>query len=170
MGFLGAAPAAGSGALVWLGVALFALAASAAGALFWLRAPRAKGQRAAKGPMACPSCQRSYPLGSAYCAVDATRLVRAGLGAPLERIGRCPRCRRLYAGRSRFCSVDAEELVPQPSWSAHRSDGALQVDSEEALPAAHFHGDGKICPLCAAKYDLAASFCGHDGAELVAVN
>ena len=29
---------------------------------------------------------------------------------------------------------------------------------------------GKICPHCAKRYDSEATFCGHDGSELVSVN
>jgi hypothetical protein len=31
-------------------------------------------------------------------------------------------------------------------------------------------GTGKICPVCATKYDLAAGYCGRDASELVTVN
>jgi hypothetical protein len=29
---------------------------------------------------------------------------------------------------------------------------------------------GKICPQCRSRHDLAATFCGRDGSELVAIN
>jgi hypothetical protein len=29
---------------------------------------------------------------------------------------------------------------------------------------------GKICPQCRRRYDLAKTFCGEDGSELVALN
>jgi len=28
----------------------------------------------------------------------------------------------------------------------------------------------RICPVCSAKYDLNARFCGHDAGELVVIN
>jgi len=28
----------------------------------------------------------------------------------------------------------------------------------------------RICPVCAAKYDLNARFCGNDGGELIVIN
>jgi hypothetical protein len=178
---------AGSGALVWLGIALVALAASAAAVFWWLRAGASRvgaAERAAIGalPMTCPACRRGYPAGTAFCAVDACRLVATAEGASSERGtpgGKCPRCRRVYDGGTRFCAVDAEELVPLPLWQATHAEGGgggVQVDDAESgarvvgAAAVHFHGEGKICPVCAAKYDLEASFCGRDGSELVTVN
>jgi hypothetical protein len=177
----------GSGALVWLGIALVALAASAAAVFWWLRAGATRvgaAERAAVGalPMACPACRRSYPTGTVFCPVDACRLVSSGAGASAERAapgGKCPRCRRVYDAGTRFCAVDAEELVPLPLWSATHAEGGMHVDEADAAGgsggaraagAVHFHGEGKICPMCAAKYDLEATFCGRDGSELVTVN
>ena len=185
MSILEAAPplSAGSGALVWLGIALVALAASAAAVFWWLRAGASRvgaAERAASGalPMTCPACRRGYPAGTTFCAVDACRLVATAEGASAERGtpgGKCPRCRRVYDSGTRFCAVDAEELVPLPLWHAtHAEGGGVHVDEAEsgarAIGAVHFHGEGKICPVCAAKYDLEASFCGRDGSELVTVN
>ena len=184
MGILESASAvhAGSGALVWLGFALLALAASAAGVFWWLRAGATRvgaADRAATGalPMSCSACRRSYPAGTIYCPIDANRLVATGAGAAAERAaggGKCPRCRRVYDAGTRFCAIDAEELVPLPLWQASHAEGGLHVDADEAAAAragaVHFHGEGKICPVCAAKYDLEASFCGRDGSELVTVN
>jgi hypothetical protein len=172
---------AGGGALVWLGIALLALAASAAGVFWWLRAGATRvgaAERAATGalPLTCPACRRSYPTGTIFCPIDASRVVASRDGAVAERGagGKCPRCRRVYDGATRFCAVDAEELVPLPLWPATHAEGGLHVDTEEAAAAragaVHFHGEGKICPVCAAKYDLEASFCGRDGSELVTVN
>ncbi|MDB4969607.1 MAG: hypothetical protein JWN44_5296 [Myxococcales bacterium] len=175
---------AGSSALVWLGVALVALAASAAAVFWWLRAGATRvgaAERAAMGalPMACPACRRSYPSGTVYCPVDACRLVATGEGASAERGspgGKCPRCRRVYDAGTRFCAVDADELVPLPLWQASHAEASAHAEGEEAAGrvsstgAVHFHGEGKICPVCAAKYDLEATFCGRDGSELVTVN
>lgn len=175
---------AGSGALVWLGVVLVVVAASAAGVFWWLRAGASRvgaAERAAVGalPMSCPACRRAYPSGTTYCPVDACRLVANAEGAVSERAaggGKCPRCRRVYDPGARFCAVDAEELVPLHVWQATHAEGGLHVEGDEAAnatrgtAAVHFHGDGKICPVCAARYDLEASFCGRDGSELVTVN
>ena len=177
---------AGSSALVWLGIALVALAASAAAVFWWLRAGAARvgaAERAAMGalPLVCPACRRGYPAGTTFCPVGASRLVATAAGAAAGRAapgGKCPRCRRVYDAGTRFCAVDAEELVPLPLWQAsHATEGGLQVDEADAAAGAvraagavHFHGEGKICPVCAAKYDLEASFCGRDGSELVTVN
>ncbi len=178
---------AGSSALVWLGIALVALAASAAAVFWWLRAGATRvgnAERAAVGalPMTCPACRRGYPAGTIFCPVDACKLVATAEGASTERGagGKCPRCRRVYDAGTRFCAVDAEELVPLPLWQATHAEGGVHVDEAEATPAAgtrapgatpvHFHGEGKICPVCAAKYDLEATFCGRDGSELVTVN
>ncbi len=175
---------AGSSALVWLGIALVALAASAAAVFWWLRAGASRvgaAERAAMGalPMMCPACRRGYPAGTTYCAVDACKLVATAEGASAERAapgGKCPRCRRVYDAGTRFCAVDAEELVPLPVWQATHAEGGVAIDSDEGASAGrgvapvHFHGEGKICPVCAAKYDLEATFCGRDGSELVTVN
>lgn len=192
MSILEAAPQipVGSGVLVWLGIALVVLAASAAAAFWWLRASASRvgaAEHAAADalPMGCPACRRSYPIGTVFCSVDACRLVvRAEAGAS-ERAapgGKCPRCRRVYEAGTRFCAVDAEELVPLPLWQATHAEGGVHVEAEEqpqpqaqpgaraAAGAVHFHGEGKICPMCAAKYDLEALFCGRDGSELVTVN
>jgi hypothetical protein len=178
-------PAAhGSGALLWLGIALVALALLAAGLFWWLRSGHARDEaagRAALGalPMACPACRRSYPTGTTFCPVDACRLIAQSEGATAERGvsgGKCPRCRRVYDAGTRFCAVDAEELVPLPVWQATHAEGGVALEGEEGTTAtrgrgpAHFHGEGKICPVCASKYDLEASFCGRDGSELVTVN
>ena len=171
----------GSGALLWLGIALGVLALAAVGLFWWLRSGHARDEaagRAAMGalPLACPACRRSYPSGTVFCPVDACRLIAHGEGATAERAasgGKCPRCRRVYDAGTRFCAVDAEELVPLPVWQATHAEGGVAVEPEEASRGrgpVHFHGEGKICPVCASKYDLEASFCGRDGSELVTVN
>jgi hypothetical protein len=190
----------GPGALVWLGVGLVALALVVAVVFWRLRGSAARANNAERAamaalPMGCPACRRSYPAGTVFCAVDACRLVATAEGATVERAaagGRCPRCRRVYEAGVRFCAVDADELVALPLWqAAHATEGGMQFEGEEGeVPAAgaggaggdarrsaspriaavHFHGDGKICPVCASKYDLEASFCGRDGSELVTVN
>jgi hypothetical protein len=110
------------------------------------------------GAMVCPACGREQPAGTLFCPADARRLVGAD-GAP-ERRGslHCPRCRRAFDPGTRFCPFDAEELAQWPSAHEH----------------GHDHGDeggiGKICPVCAAKYGIEATFCGRDGTELMTVN
>jgi hypothetical protein len=173
----------GSGALLWLGIALVALAVLAAGLFWWLRAGHVRDEaavRAVRGalPMTCPACRRAYPTGTVFCPVDACRLIAHTEGAVAARNvqgGKCPRCRRVYDAGTRFCAVDAEELVPLPVWRATHAEGGVAVDADESTSPigrapVHFHGDGKICPVCASKYDLEASFCGRDGSELVTVN
>jgi uncharacterized protein YbaR (Trm112 family) len=171
--FLTSAAAAVSGARpsVWVGAGMLALASllAATGAYAWARRRRVRlrGPQAA-GPMICPACRRAYPLGTLFCPADATRLVAAaegGAAAGSARGGRCPRCRRTFDSGSsegmRFCPMDAEELVPMSVW---------QRDGDDA-PADHLvGGQGKICPVCAGRYDLEAVFCGRDASELVTVN
>jgi len=189
----------GSSVLVWVGVGLV-LIAMAVALLFWrLRGSAVRGGNAERVamsalPMSCPACRRSYPAGTVFCAADACRLVATAEGATVERTaasGRCPRCRRVYEAGVRFCAVDADELVPLPVWqAAHAAEGGMHVEGDDAeVPAAgaagagdarrsaapritavHFHGEGKICPVCASKYDLAAGYCGRDASELVTVN
>ena len=157
---------------MWLGAALLAIASVLVAALVytWTRRRRvgasASGPQA-HGPMICSACRRAYPLGTLFCPADATRLVAAaeGAGAGAGRGGRCPRCRRIFdqgeGGGMRFCPMDAEELVSLSAWQAE-SGGA---------PAGHLvGGQGKICPVCAGRYDLEAVFCGRDASELVTVN
>ena len=110
------------------------------------------------------------------------QLVATAEGATAERAapgGKCPRCRRVYDAGTRFCAVDAEELVPLPLWQASHAPRPACTSTGDAAGAGaaarvggavHFHGEGKICPVCAAKYDLEATFCGRDGSELVTVN
>jgi hypothetical protein len=171
-----------STALIWTGFALLALALSALGVFLLLRS-RTRGVSVSpevpRLPLACPHCGRRYVAGTTFCAADAYRLVAAAEGASAESApqgGKCPRCRRAYEPGLRFCAIDAEELVPLPVWQATHAEGGLHLDGEEitgtggAAARVYLHGDGKICPLCATKYDLEALFCGRDGAELVTVN
>ena len=125
---------------MWLGIALVALAASAAAVFWWLRAGASRvgaAERAAMGalPLLCPACRRGYPAGTTYCPVDACKLVASAEGASAERSaqgGKCPRCRRVYDAGTRFCAVDAEELVPLPLWQASHAEGGVHVDEADA--------------------------------------
>lgn len=142
----------GAGAfLVAIGLALFVRSA---------RRKRRDGEHEApapRGPMACPTCGRESPSGTLFCPVDARRLVPAESAGERRASVHCPRCRRAFDAGSRFCPFDAEDLQ---AWAAEHE---------------HTHGDGeddagKICPVCAAKYGIEATFCGKDGSELMTVN
>ena len=118
------------------------------------------------GLMVCPSCMREFPSGTTYCAIDARKLLPAEETGERRSPGmRCPRCRRAFEGGTKYCPIDAEELVPQAIWEATHGQEPEHDHSD------HDGGsDGKICPVCAAKYGIEASFCGKDGSELVTVN
>jgi hypothetical protein len=74
----------------------------------------------------------------------------------------CPACHREYGPSMRYCLRDSQTLV--------RS-GDSHATGPAAVPlGACLSGEAKICPSCAARYDLDATFCGNDSAELVAVN
>ena len=122
-------------------------------------------------PLKCPTCRRAFPQGTQYCPIDAARLqpnVEGAAGVPPGRGGKCPRCRRVFEVGMRFCPMDAEELVPLTAFQSHGEGGAgLHAETF----ADHLVlGTGKICPVCASKYDLAAGYCGRDASELVTVN
>jgi len=112
-------------------------------------------------PMLCPRCRRAYPLGTVFCPFDAARLGQASAGASATPAlgGRCVGCHRVFEAGVRFCPFDGEELAPH-------SHGGETVDYADH----QFVGAAKICPLCAAKYDDLAGFCGRDAHELVSVN
>jgi hypothetical protein len=161
----------------WLWVALFGCLAAVtfSVALAWMRLRERQRPRAflPMMPMVCPSCHRAFPAGTQYCPIDATRLYAgasavgtAGRTPPSG--GKCPRCRRAFEAGMRFCPMDAEELVPLGQWqSAHHGESGVTLESfADHLIA----GSGKICPICAAKYDLEAGYCGRDASELVTIN
>jgi RNA polymerase subunit RPABC4/transcription elongation factor Spt4 len=150
---------------VWIIIGGVALVAAAV--FFLRRAFVRSGAKRPQLPMRCPTCSRTYPRGTLFCPNDAERLV---LTAPADSGetrggGRCPRCRRIFEAGTRFCPVDAEELVPLRLWQGDADEAASGHEHEHLLD-----GDGKICPVCASKYGLAASFCGRDGSALVTVN
>jgi hypothetical protein len=120
----------------------------------------------ASGPVVCPACRRELPAGLRYCPHDARRLVPKDellRNAELLRASGavCPRCRRTCEPGVRTCPHDAEELIPVAVWEATRGRRAPQPPTGVV---------GKICPQCAGRYDLASTFCGRDGAELVTIN
>ncbi len=120
--------------------------------------------------MSCPICHRVYSAGSIFCPRDAQRLLpmsaikaagEATLGKAAEVAVQCVRCERLYPADTRFCPHDAELLEPRPT----------AIDSHVINRYPHqLIGHDKICPECAAKYGLAASYCGKDGSALMIVN
>jgi uncharacterized protein YbaR (Trm112 family) len=153
----------------WLLVGgLFALASLAVTVIFFLRARRAGEVPRHALPMVCPSCRRAFPVGTQYCPVDASRLAMAveGASAWAGHGVKCPRCRRAFEAGMRFCPMDAEELVPLPVWHAQHAEGPQVEHFADHLVG----GTGKICPVCAAKYDHDAGFCGRDASELVPIN
>lgn len=150
--------------------ALLALVAVAAGigiAIFalWLRRRWAHEREGAEanvsGPhRVCPTCTRKYPAEARFCAVDATPLAWVE-GALAETRLTCPRCDHVYDGGVRFCPLDAEELL------------RAEVDPESEGRHIHLHdlsGSDMICPVCAARYEVAAAFCGRDGTRLCPLN
>jgi len=179
--------------------AVVALAAGLIGYIFWLRtrartavraaraAQRAVGSRSRAGADAgpnliCPACQREYDPGLQFCPHDARELVPAT--DPAARATApgmtCPNCRRSFDSLKRFCPYDGDELVPltlalgspsgQPAMAATAA-GIASVASVAAMAsAAGVAMMGKICPHCSRRYENDATFCGRDGAALVAVN
>jgi hypothetical protein len=163
-----------SSAWLWGGVFVVALVSTSRLLWMWLKRQRApetdpKPAREAR-PWSCPACRRAFVAGTQYCPVDASRLVPNVEGAAAlapGRGGRCPRCRRAFEGGMRFCPMDAEELVPMSLWQPAHAEGGLHAE----LFADHLvGGQGKICPVCASRYDLEAGYCGRDASALVTVN
>lgn len=109
-----------------------------------------------QAPRVCPSCTRRYPAAARYCMVDASALVWVE-GEVSSVMLACPRCERSFAG-ARFCPFDAEELV--------RS----EADHAEHCHVEALLGSDKICPTCAARYEVDAAFCGRDGSRLLPLN
>jgi hypothetical protein len=112
--------------------------------------------------LACPSCRREYD-GAVYCSRDARRLVPAHemQNHPRGQGVVCMACRRAFEPGIRRCPHDGNALVPFSVYAATRP------RSRTMEPAGVI---ARICPVCAARYDLHARFCGIDGAELVVIN
>ena len=162
-----------SSAWLWAGSFVLVLAVTAGLLYAWLRrrGPRDVAPRVVTAAMGCPACRRGFPAGTQYCPVDATKLVAVQEGAVVGHAhghgGKCPRCRRAFEAGMRYCPMDAEELVPLGQWHATHADTHVHAETY----ADHLvGGSGKICPLCASKYDLEAGYCGRDASELVTVN
>jgi RNA polymerase subunit RPABC4/transcription elongation factor Spt4 len=165
-----------SSAWLWAAIFVVVLAVTARLVYSWLRrrggAPlsaAAAHSGAAELPLVCPACKRGFAAGTQYCPVDASRLQlhASAVSADPGRGGKCPRCRRAFEAGMRFCPMDAEELVPLQLWHASHAEGGVHV---EANTGHLVGGQGKICPVCASKYDLEAGYCGRDASELVTVN
>jgi hypothetical protein len=162
-------------ASVWAGAFVVVLIATIAIVWAFLRR-RSVPVRTMRGafPLQCPTCRRAFPAGTQFCPIDAARLLpnfEGAAGPPPGRGGKCPRCRRAFEVGVRFCPMDAEELVPLSSWQALNAEGGpSQAIQTEAFADYLVGGNGKICPVCASKYDLAAGYCGRDASELVTVN
>jgi hypothetical protein len=112
--------------------------------------------------MVCPTCRHEYPLASAYCPQDATKLVpfqgesSAGAAGSI-----CPACKRGFPPGTRVCPDDGEELVPYAMHAAVPRQGG---------PTPAIAPRGKICPTCGGRFDGGATFCGKDGTALVLLN
>lgn len=116
--------------------------------------------------MVCPTCRTEYH-GLTYCTRDARRLVPPEdmLGGALRAINSrstgaglvCMACRRAYEPGLRSCPHDGNELVPFPVYNATRPRRARTSEPAGVI--------ARICPVCNAKYDLNARFCGHDAGE-----
>jgi hypothetical protein len=142
-------------------MALFLLAAvivlGLGGLYAWWRRMGTRGREETERELSlpervCPTCARRYPSTARFCAVDASALswLEGEVAPPTLS---CPRCERTYDG-ARFCPFDAEELV--------RAEGA----GVEHHHAGQLAGADKICPTCAARYEVGAAFCGKDGTRL----
>jgi LPXTG-motif cell wall-anchored protein len=127
---------------------------------------------ATSSAMVCPTCRTEYH-GMTYCTRDARRLVPPedmlggpGLG-PMRALSRsaglvCMACRRAYEPGLRSCPHDGNELVPFPVYNATRPRRARNTEPAGVI--------ARICPVCGAKDDLNARFCGHDAGLLVVIN
>lgn len=115
--------------------------------------------------MACPTCRRQYEPLLEFCPRDARRLV------PLSQLDArasgsiCPACRRASEPGTRFCPHDGSELVAISLYEAMQ-----RPDDAERAAGGPTGIMAKICPQCRSRHDLAATFCGRDGSELVAIN
>jgi predicted amidophosphoribosyltransferase len=162
----------------WLLAGALSVVLIATGLLVWMvfrRRTYAQPAMRASAPLVCPTCRRGYPSGTQYCPVDAARLIptyEGAAGLPPGRGGKCPRCRRAFEVGVRFCPMDAEELVPLATFAQQQAEGASAAGGIQTEAYADYlvGGSGKICPVCASKYDLAAGYCGRDASELVTVN
>ncbi len=114
--------------------------------------------------MVCPTCRSEYQ-GQTYCIRDARRLVPAEemLAGGRGPGGMCIGCRRAFEPGLRRCPHDGGDIVPAALFWAMR--GKKGRD-----PAPITGVNAKVCPVCRQRHDLAARFCGHDGAELLVVN
>jgi hypothetical protein len=112
--------------------------------------------------MMCPTCRREYPVTSAFCSQDATRLIPISGAVAAGSTGSiCPLCKRGFPPGTRVCPEDGEELIP---YALHAA--VQRPPQASSAPAAR----GKICPTCGGRFDGSAAFCGKDGTALVLLN
>jgi len=109
------------------------------------------------GPVYCPTCKREYQSGTAFCQLDANRLVAIKgheqlMTGPTG--GICPACKKGFNPGVKVCPTDGETLVPAAVASA--------------VPPQS--GRGKICPQCGNRFDGGAAFCARDATPLAMVN
>jgi hypothetical protein len=114
--------------------------------------------------MVCPTCRSEYD-GHMYCLRDARRLIPAEemLGGQRSTGLFCAQCRRAFEPGLRRCPHDGSDLMPAALYWASRPKRARPKTEPTGVI-------GRICPVCRGRYDLAARFCGVDGAELVVIN
>jgi hypothetical protein len=124
----------------------------------------AGGLAVATSAMVCPTCRSEYD-GHMYCLRDARRLVPAEemLGGQRSTGLYCATCRRAFEPGLRKCPHDGNDLMPASLYWASRPKRVRAKTEPMGVI-------GRICPVCRGRYDLAARFCGVDGAELVVIN
>jgi hypothetical protein len=118
----------------------------------------------ASSAMVCPTCRSEYDGRQIYCLRDARRLIPAEemLGGQRSTGLFCATCRRAFEPGIRRCPHDGGDLMPAPLYWASRPKQRAKTEPTGVI--------GRICPVCRGRYDLAARFCGVDGAELVVIN
>lgn len=123
----------------------------------------ASATSAASG-MVCPTCRAEYQ-GFTYCPRDARRLVAAEdmLSGGRGPGGVCLVCRRGFEPGLRRCPHDGGDIAPAGLYWAMRGRRVREPTPMSGVTA-------KVCPVCRQRHDLAARFCGNDGAELHVIN
>ena len=124
--------------------------------------------------LVCDACSALTPIGVPQCkrcgaevALDPRPRLKAKPQpqpppAAIESSGvSCSKCGTAVKPGTRFCPHDAEELIAAQLWEATHG------KRHDPVPTGIF---AKICPQCATRYDLATTFCGRDGAELMTIN
>lgn len=112
---------------------------------------------------ACEECGWEAETDEALCPHDGSELVEIDASdstriAPTIPMMICPKCREYGAPGVAFCPNDGELLTP-----------LTNVRMTE-FPAHGFGPRRKVCEECGAEHSGHASYCSHDGAQLVALN